>query len=92
MALPERVVASNITTPEFELMTVEAIKELIEHLAPEDQTALASWMSERDSTSWDDQIELDFSPGGAGMELLKQVDSAIEAGDLESFKVTRERE
>jgi hypothetical protein len=72
-------------------MTVEAIKELIEHLAPEDQAALASWMSERDSRAWDDQIELDFSPGGAGMELLERVDSAIEAGEIESFKVTRER-
>jgi hypothetical protein len=71
-------------------MTVEAIKELIEHLAPENQSALASWMSERDFKAWDDQIELDFSPGGAGVSLLEQVDSAIEAGEIQSFKVTRE--
>ena len=73
-------------------MTVEAIKELIEHLPPEEQTVLASWMSERDSRAWDDQIEQDFSPGGAGMVLLEEVDSQIEAGNLQPFKVTRTSE
>jgi hypothetical protein len=73
-------------------MTVEAIKELIEHLPPEEQTVLASWMSERDSRAWDDQIEQDFSPGGAGMALLEEVDSQIERGNLQPFKVTRSRE
>ncbi len=72
-------------------MTVEAIKELIEHLPPEEQTVLACWMSERDSKAWDDQIEQDFSAGGAGMALLEEVDSQIEAGNLRPFKVTRPR-
>jgi hypothetical protein len=73
-------------------MSVEAIKELIEHLPPEEQTALAAWMSERDSKAWDDQIEQDFSSGGAGMALLEEVDAQIEAGNLQSFRVTRPRE
>jgi len=72
-------------------MSVEAIKELIEHLPPEDQTELAFRMSERESKAWDDQIGMDFSPGGAGMELLEQVDAMIDAGDIGSFKVTRLR-
>jgi hypothetical protein len=72
-------------------MSVDAIKELIEHLPPEDQTALACWMTERDAKMWDDQIEQDFSAGGTGMGLLEEVDAQIGAGNLESFKVTRQR-
>ena len=73
-------------------MSVDAIKELIEHLPPEDQTALACWMSERDAKAWDHQIEQDFSAGGAGMGLLEEVDAQIDAGNVQSFKVTRRRE
>ena len=72
-------------------MTVEAIKDLIEELPPEDQTALAIWISERDSHAWDEQIERDFSPGGAGMALLEEIDARIDAGD-EGFQVIRPRE
>ena len=72
-------------------MTVEAIKDLIEELPPEDQTALAIWISERDSRAWDEQIERDFSPGGAGMALLEGIDARIDAGD-EGFQVIRPRE
>ncbi len=75
----------------FKVMNVDAIKELIEHLPPEDQTVLACWMSERDAKAWDDQIEQDFSTGGAGMGLLEEVDAQIDAGNLQSFKVTRQR-
>jgi hypothetical protein len=73
-------------------MTVEAIKDLIEELPPEDQTALALWISERDSRAWDEQIERDFSPGGAGMTLLDEIDAHIDAGDIEGFRVIRPRE
>jgi hypothetical protein len=73
-------------------MTVQAIKKLIEHLPPEEQTALAAWMSERDSRAWDDQIEQDFSPGGAGMSLLEEVDIQIEAANHQAFRLTPPRE
>ena len=69
-------------------MTVEAIKDLIETLPPEDLTALAYWISERESMAWDRQIEQDFSPGGAGMALLDEVDAQIRAGNGHLFKVT----
>jgi hypothetical protein len=49
-------------------------------------------MSERDAKTWDDQIEQDFSTGGAAMELLEEVVAQIDAGNLQSFKVTRQRE
>ena len=73
-------------------MTLEGIKELIERLQPEEQTVLAWWMSERDAQAWDVQIAQDFSPGGAGMAILEEVDSRIEAGNLEPFKAIHPRE
>jgi hypothetical protein len=49
-------------------------------------------MSERDFKAWDDQVEQDFSPGGAGMALLQEVDAQIDAGDFQSFRPIRPRE
>jgi hypothetical protein len=61
-------------------MTLEAIKEAIENLPPEQQTVLASWLSERDWQSWDEQIEHDFSLGGRGMPLLAELEREIAEG------------
>jgi hypothetical protein len=58
-------------------MTLEAIKEAIEHLPPEQQAILADWISERDWQAWDEQIERDFSPGGHGMPLLAELEREI---------------
>jgi hypothetical protein len=44
-------------------VTLDTIKEAIEQLPPEQQTLLASWLSERDWQLWDEQIERDFAPG-----------------------------
>ena len=73
-------------------MTLEAIKEAIEQLPKEEKGALLDWLNQRDLREWDAQIEEDFSPGGAGMALLQDVDKRIEQGRLEEFKVTRPRE
>ena len=67
-------------------MTLEAIKEAIVQLPNEERLALESWLAE------DAQIEEDFSPGGAGMALLEEVDAQIDAGNFDHFKVTRPRE
>ena len=48
-------------------------------------------MSQRDAKMWDDQIKQDLSTGGAGLGLIEEVDAQIDAGGLESFKVTRQR-
>ncbi|MBZ5625910.1 MAG: hypothetical protein LAQ69_45555 [Acidobacteriia bacterium] len=69
-------------------MTLEAIKEAIVQLPEEERLALESWLAK----AWDAQIENDFSPGGAGMALLEEVDAQIEAGNFGHFKVTRPRE
>jgi len=61
-------------------MTLEAIKEAIEQLPPEQQTVLASWLSERDWKSWDEQIERDFKSGGRGESLLAELEREIAEG------------
>ena len=61
-------------------MTLEALKEAIEQLPPEQQTALAIWLSERDWKAWDEQIQRDFSPGGRGMPLLTELEREIAEG------------
>jgi hypothetical protein len=61
-------------------MTLEAIKEAIEQLPPEQQTVLASWLSERDWKAWDKQIERDFVVGGKGMPLLAELEQEIAEG------------
>jgi len=58
-------------------MTLEAIKEAIELLPPEQQTVLASWLGERDANAWDEQIESDFSEGGRGMAILAELEREI---------------
>lgn len=58
-------------------MTLATIKEAIEQLPPEEQTILASWLSERDWKAWDEQIEHDFSPGGHVMPLLAELEREI---------------
>lgn len=59
---------------------MEAIKEAIEQLPVEEQTKLASWLSERDWQAWDKQIESDFSAGGRGMGVLADLEREIAEG------------
>lgn len=61
-------------------MTLDAIKEAIESLPPEQQAVLASWLSERDWKTWDDQIQRDFVPNGPGAALLAELEHEIAAG------------
>jgi hypothetical protein len=67
-------------------MTLEAIKEAIEQLPPEQQTVLASWLSERDWKSWDQQIERDFASGGRGESLLAELEREIAEGKTSSME------
>jgi hypothetical protein len=55
-------------------MDLAQIQHVIEELPAEDQTALAGWIIDRDRARWDEEIQPDFSPGGAGMELLEKVE------------------
>jgi hypothetical protein len=68
-------------------MSLAAIKDAIRHLSEPDRTALETWLTQE----WGAQIERDFSPGGAGMKILADVDAEIEAGNVDRFKVIRPR-
>jgi hypothetical protein len=57
------------------------IQHAIETLSSEQQIALLGWLAKRDRRQWDSQIERDFSPDGAGMELLNQVKAQIRRGE-----------
>ena len=63
-------------------MTLAAIKSAIEELPEDEQGALIDWLLKRDREEWDKQITEDFSPGGRGASLLKEIDAAIDRGDF----------
>jgi hypothetical protein len=74
-------------------MTLEAIKRAIAELPEQEKTSLAAWLNEQDADAWNNQIEEDFSAGGAGMALLERWDAEIKAGgsvSLEEFLAQRE--
>ena len=62
-------------------MGLREIQHAIETLPTEEQMALLDWLAERDRREWDSQIERDFSPDGAGMDLLDQVKAKIRGGE-----------
>jgi hypothetical protein len=64
----------------MESMDLAHIQQAIDELPEDEQTALAAWMVDRDRARWDEEIERDFSPGGAGMELLEAVKKQVRDG------------
>ena len=73
-------------------MTLEAIKQAITELPERDKFSLVVWLNEQDARAWDNQIEEDFSAGGAGMALIDSWDAEINAGrsvPLEEFLAHR---
>jgi hypothetical protein len=69
-------------------MDIGEIQHAIESLSSEQQMTLLDWLAERDRREWDAQIERDFSPGGAGMNLLDGVRAQVRRG--ESVPVDRD--
>ena len=61
-------------------MDLTQIQHVIEDLPAAEQTALAAWIVDRDQARWDEEIERDFSSGGAGMELLDGVKKQVSDG------------
>ena len=61
-------------------MTLDAIKEAIAELPPEDRAALAAWIAEREMDQWDRQMQRDFSAGGRGERLLEKIKADVRAG------------
>jgi hypothetical protein len=56
------------------------IQHAIVELPAHEQTALADWIVDRCPARWDEEIERDFSQGGAGMELLDRVRKQVSDG------------
>ena len=63
-------------------MTLQAIKEVIEHLPEEERRKLADWLEGMEDAVWDDQIKRDFSTGG---QLLKDVQREAAEGKARPF-------
>jgi len=61
-------------------MSITEIQLVIQELPAEEQAALAVWIVDRDRARWDEEIERDFSPGGAGMELLDRTKKQVRDG------------
>lgn len=62
-------------------MTLDAIKEAIEHLPEQDRRQLAEWFDHLEEAAWDQQIERDFATGGRGEALLNQIRREISQGE-----------
>jgi hypothetical protein len=66
-------------------MTLAEIQRAIEKLPEDEQTELATWVAERYPAGWAEQVERDFSSGGAGMELLQHVEDQVQKGESRPF-------
>jgi hypothetical protein len=61
-------------------MTLEAIKEAIQHLPENERCQLAGWFDAMEETAWDEYMRRDFAPGGKGERLAKQIQQEISRG------------
>ena len=62
-------------------MSLSEIQQAVEALSPDEQAALTKWMADRDNELWDLEMERDFAPGGAGMELLEEAKAQAQRGE-----------
>ena len=62
-------------------MDLAEIQHAIEELPKDQQAELAAWIANRDQSEWEAEIERDFSPGGAGTALIKEMEADIRAGN-----------
>jgi len=65
-------------------MTLQAIKEAIEHLSEEERRKLADWFEDLEEAAWDEQIERDFSLGGG--RLMKEIQQEVSEGKARSLE------
>lgn len=72
-------------------MDLSEIQHAIEELPQDQQTALAAWLAERDLAQWDAELVTDFSPGGAGMDILDRVRKQVHDGQSRPFSEGRRR-
>jgi hypothetical protein len=61
-------------------MTLEAIKEAIQHLPQEERRALAGWFEKMEEVAWDEQLKRDFAAGGKGEKVAREIRREIAEG------------
>ena len=52
------------------VMSLAEIEQAVDKLSREELAKLAAYIARQDKLGWDEQIEEDFSPGGAASSLL----------------------
>jgi hypothetical protein len=67
-------------------MSLAEIKSAVAELSNQERAELTAWLLSLDREAWDREIEADFSPGGAGMKLLDNVDAAIDRGEFKPLE------
>ena len=70
-------------------MDLTEIQHAIEELSNEEQTALATWLTQRDQSEWDAEMERDFAAGGAGLARLEEMKADLRAGNFHPFEEGR---
>lgn len=61
-------------------MTLDAIKDAIQHLPEAERRELAGWFEEMEEAAWNAEIERDFAPGGRGEAFEKRIRREIAEG------------
>jgi hypothetical protein len=67
-------------------MTVEAIKDAIQHLPEDERHSLASWLNEMEYDDWDKQMAKDLSAGGRGAEWARQLKQEAAQANVRSME------
>ncbi|HTR36220.1 MAG TPA: hypothetical protein VMH80_09975 [Bryobacteraceae bacterium] len=67
-------------------MTLDAIKEAIQHLPEEERRQLAGWFGQMEEAAWDQDVQRDFAPGGKGERLLEEIQREISEGKAQPLE------
>lgn len=67
-------------------MTLEAIKQAIQHLPEDQRRELVDWLERLEETGWDEDLKRDFSPGGRGESLLNEIRRETSEGKASSLE------
>lgn len=62
----------------MELETI--VQEAIKHLPEDERQKLAGWFEEMEETAWDEDLTRDFSSGGRGERLAKEIQREVSEG------------
>jgi hypothetical protein len=68
-------------------MTLEAIKEAIQHLPEEERRELAGWFDAMEEVAWDEEMKRDLAPGGRGASLVQEIRREIAEGIAQPLEV-----